>query len=271
MKNHYISTFGQFALLKRSQYDLTFLITWILFPGVLQVTLQSQECVTQSAAAPSTTKTASPRPLLWLTRQDMCRFLLCSSSSRLCRYSSSTWSHELLFSRWHCVVEWEKWLSFCKIPQLHISSAKVFLGLFFFCPRSLCQVTRGTFKQIGLYRCHGKHASSYWILLFVYLAHAQKLKVSITVIISPLLFPILECISRIFHTSCNIFHLLQTTTPLFFNVSLSLCHNHTHTYTQIQQTSSRELKPVWIIIEGCKNLNTLRIRRKRILNNYVTA
>lgn len=27
MKNHYISTFGQFDLLKRSQYDLIFLIT----------------------------------------------------------------------------------------------------------------------------------------------------------------------------------------------------------------------------------------------------
>lgn len=87
----------------------------------------------------------------------------------------------------------------------------------FFCPRSLCQVTRGTFKQIGLYHCHGKHASSYWILLFVYLAHAQKLKV-----ISPLLFPTLEYILHVFHTSCNIFHLVQTTTPLFSNVSLSL-------------------------------------------------
>lgn len=108
MKNHHISTFGQFDLLKRSQYDLIFLITWILFPGVLQVTLRSQGCVTQSAAAPSTTKTASPRPLLWLTRRDMCRSLLCSSSSRLCRYFSSTWTHELFFSRWHCVVEWEK-------------------------------------------------------------------------------------------------------------------------------------------------------------------
>lgn len=61
---------------------LTWLSFWqqasSFFHVVLQVTLQSQGCATQSGAALSTMKTASPRPLSWLTRPDMCRFSICS-------------------------------------------------------------------------------------------------------------------------------------------------------------------------------------------------
>lgn len=173
-----------------------FPIAWILPPGVLQDTLQSQECVTPSAAAPSTMKTASPLPLLWLTKRDMCRFCLSSSSSHMCPY----------FWALHRVT-------LCGEMFFLLRRATAVHRLFFFslCPWSLYYISISLYY---LYKWHGEHAGCYWSFLFVYFARAQKLppsKVTVPVIISPHPSLSLVYISDIFNTSCCIFHQVEMT------------------------------------------------------------